>query len=54
MKCPYYFLYIVEVHNNPDKALCDGKQAINIAEFKQLMDKLKNRYEFELIHKNVV
>lgn len=45
---------IVEVHNNPDKALCDGKQAINITEFKQLMDKLKNRYEFELIHKNVV
>jgi 3-deoxy-7-phosphoheptulonate synthase len=31
---------IVEVHNDPAHALCDGKQSINPTEFDQLMDKM--------------
>jgi 3-deoxy-7-phosphoheptulonate synthase len=31
---------IVEVHNDPAHALCDGKQSINPAEFDQMMDKM--------------
>jgi len=32
---------IVEVHNNPEKALCDGEQSITPDAFKSLMDVLK-------------
>lgn len=32
---------IVEVHNNPAKALCDGPQSITPADFKNLVDKLE-------------
>jgi 3-deoxy-7-phosphoheptulonate synthase len=32
---------IVEVHNNPAKALCDGPQSITPADFKKLVDKLE-------------
>ncbi len=32
---------MVEVHNDPEKALCDGHQAITIEQFGQLMKKLK-------------
>ena len=32
---------MVEVHNDPEKALCDGHQAITIEQFGQLMEKLK-------------
>ncbi len=39
---------IVEVHNEPSKALCDGKQALSIHEFNNMMKKLKKRYEFEM------
>ena len=33
---------IVEVHNCPEKALCDGAQSLDIPQFKSLMDKLKS------------
>lgn len=39
---------IVEVHNEPETALCDGKQALKISDFNDMMKKLKKRYEFEL------
>ncbi|MBE5039453.1 3-deoxy-7-phosphoheptulonate synthase [Ructibacterium gallinarum] len=32
---------IVEVHNCPEKALCDGAQSLNPGQFKNLMQKLK-------------
>lgn len=32
---------MVEVHNEPKEALCDGHQALNFNQFKQLMDTLK-------------
>lgn len=32
---------IIEVHNCPEKALCDGAQSLNIPQFGQLMKKLK-------------
>ena len=32
---------IVEVHNNPPKALCDGKQSITPAAFDELMKGLR-------------
>lgn len=32
---------IIEVHNCPEKALCDGAQSLNIPQFSQLMKKLK-------------
>jgi 3-deoxy-7-phosphoheptulonate synthase len=28
---------IIEVHNNPEKALCDGEQSLHPAEFADLM-----------------
>ena len=28
---------IIEVHNNPEKALCDGEQSLHPTEFTQLM-----------------
>ena len=32
---------MVEVHNNPAAALCDGKQSITIDEFGQIVKKLR-------------
>ncbi len=32
---------IIEVHNNPDEALCDGYQSLDLVEFNQLMIELK-------------
>jgi 3-deoxy-7-phosphoheptulonate synthase len=38
---------IVEVHNNPEKALCDGEQSITPAAFAALMTTLKKYTELE-------
>lgn len=38
---------MIEVHNNPAKALCDGAQSLNCTEFADLMDDLKRRIGFE-------
>lgn len=32
---------IVEIHNNPEKALCDGEQAIRYNEFQKLYNFLR-------------
>ncbi len=37
---------IVEVHPEPDKALCDGKQSLNINEFSVLYNKIVEFYSF--------
>lgn len=37
---------IIEVHNNPVKALCDGNQSLNIIEFEPLLLKIKKTYKF--------
>ena len=34
-------MLMIEVHNNPDKALCDGAQSITPAMFTELMDSLR-------------
>lgn len=33
---------MIEVHNDPDKALCDGAQSITPAVFEELMKDLRN------------
>jgi 3-deoxy-7-phosphoheptulonate synthase len=33
---------LVEVHNNPDDALCDGPQSLSIEQFKLMMEDLKS------------
>jgi 3-deoxy-7-phosphoheptulonate synthase len=38
---------IVEVHNNPEEALCDGEQSITPDTFAALMGVLKKYAEFE-------
>ena len=38
---------MVEVHNNPAKALCDGAQSLNPAQFDELMKDIRRRTEFE-------
>jgi 3-deoxy-7-phosphoheptulonate synthase len=38
---------IVEAHNNPAKALCDGAQSLDLEQFKSLMDELKKRAVIE-------
>ena len=38
---------IIEVHNNPAKALCDGAQSLNPVQFDDLMQDIKRRVEFE-------
>lgn len=38
---------IIEVHNNPAKALSDGAQSLNPTQFDVLMDDIKRRVEFE-------
>lgn len=42
---------MVEVHNQPQKALCDGKQALDLIEFIELMNRISKRAEFEKIQK---
>ena len=38
---------IVEVHNNPQEALCDGEQSITPNEFDKLMNQVRKYLEFE-------
>lgn len=38
---------LIEVHNDPAKALCDGAQSLNCTEFEELMQDLKRRIAFE-------
>lgn len=38
---------MVEVHNNPEAALCDGEQSITPAQFEHLMQKLKKYADIE-------
>jgi len=38
---------IVEAHNNPAKALCDGAQSLDLEQFNSLMDELKKRAVIE-------
>lgn len=38
---------MIEVHNNPACALCDGAQSITPAEFDSVMDEIKRRVAFE-------
>jgi len=38
---------IVEAHNNPAKALCDGAQSLDLDQFQALMDELKKRAVLE-------
>ena len=36
-----WLVLMIEVHNNPEKALCDGPQSLKPAKFEQLMKELK-------------
>jgi 3-deoxy-7-phosphoheptulonate synthase len=38
---------MIEVHNNPAKALCDGAQSLNPVQFDTLMQDIKRRVAFE-------
>ena len=38
---------IIEVHNNPAKALCDGAQSLDPKEFDELMNDIKRRVAIE-------
>ena len=38
---------MIEVHNNPECALCDGAQSLNIPMFDDVMTDIKRRVEFE-------
>lgn len=38
---------LIEVHNDPAKALCDGAQSLNCGEFAALMEDIKARAAFE-------
>ncbi|MBQ8780784.1 MAG: 3-deoxy-7-phosphoheptulonate synthase [Oscillospiraceae bacterium] len=38
---------MIEVHNNPAAALCDGAQSLNPKQFDELMADIKRRVEFE-------
>lgn len=38
---------MIEVHNNPAKALCDGAQSLNPTQFDELMKDIRRRVEFE-------
>ena len=38
---------IIEVHNQPEKALCDGAQSLTPEQFSELMQQLKALAEFE-------
>jgi 3-deoxy-7-phosphoheptulonate synthase len=38
---------MIETHNNPAKALCDGAQSLDLVQFSNLMKDLKHRIAFE-------
>ena len=38
---------MIEVHNNPRAALCDGAQSLDMDQFAELMVDIKKRVEFE-------
>ena len=38
---------MIEVHNNPAKALCDGKQSIKPDKFDEIMKNLKTYIDLE-------
>jgi len=38
---------MIEAHNNPAKALCDGAQSLDLAQFASLMEELKIRAVIE-------
>ncbi len=38
---------MIESHNDPAKALCDGAQSLDLAQFRDLMEDLKRRIAFE-------
>ena len=38
---------MIEVHNDPPKALCDGAQSLDPKQFDSLMKEIKRRVEFE-------
>lgn len=38
---------MIETHNDPAKALCDGAQSLDLLQFKELMTEIKRRMEFE-------
>lgn len=38
---------MIEVHNNPKKALCDGAQSLDLPQFEALMTDVKRRVAFE-------
>ncbi len=38
---------MIETHNNPSKALCDGAQSLDLKQFQELMVDLKRRAAFE-------
>ena len=38
---------MVEVHNNPAKALCDGAQSLDLDQFDNLMQDIKKRVVLE-------
>ena len=37
---------IIEVHNNPEKALCDGAQSLTPAQFDEVMQDVKRAVTF--------
>lgn len=38
---------MIETHNDPARALCDGAQSLNLQQFERLMEDLKRRIAFE-------
>jgi len=38
---------MIEAHNNPSEALCDGEQSLDLYELEVLMEEIKKRVEFE-------
>ena len=38
---------MIEVHNNPKAALCDGAQSLDLPQFAAIMEDIKKRVEFE-------
>ncbi len=38
---------MIESHNNPEKALCDGAQSLKLEDFDQIMQDIRRRVKFE-------
>ena len=38
---------MIESHNNPSEALCDGAQSLDLQQFSSLMDDIRRRVAFE-------